>query len=196
VQELPFINHDERADKEGLINFMHRLDRSTVPVVKFSKRSVNQAKTVLQEAKLQRCEVVRIPGCSANSEQAAESRSGGAWDLNPPPYLVDEVAVREWMTAAPALLRRGLLEDIMKPLLAGYCNALARSVRAEQVLAKEGRYYKSTARCGSTIKRRHPAVQDAEEGWASVRYFAKQLGISPLPGSQDLPGTRDISMFK
>lgn len=196
MQELPFINHDERADQEGLTNFMHRLDRSTVPVVKFSTRNVNQAKTLLQEEKPQHCEVVRIPGCSANSEKAAQPRSGGVTDLNPPPYLVDEVAVREWMTAAPALLRRGLLDDIVKPLLAGYCNALARSVRAEQVLAKEGRYYKSTARGGSTIKRRHPAVQDAEEGWASVRYFAKQLGISPLPEGQDVSGTRDTSMFK
>ncbi|MCU0895397.1 MAG: P27 family phage terminase small subunit [Rhodospirillales bacterium] len=195
MQELSFINHDERADKEGLISCMHRLDRSTAPVVKFSQRNVNQAKTLLQDAKIQCAEVVSISGCSATSK-SGPCRSGGVTDLNPPPYLVDEIAIREWITAAPALLRRGLLDEIMKPLLAGYCNAIARSVRAEQVLAKEGRYYKTTTRGGSTVKRRHPAVQDAEEGWASVRYFAKQLGISPLPGADERTATRDVSMFK
>jgi phage terminase small subunit len=195
MQELSFINHDERADKEGLISFMHRLDRSTAPVVKFSQRNVNQAKTLLQDAKTQRAEVVSIPGCGATSKTAL-CDTLGVTDLHPPTYLVDEIAIREWICAAPALLRRGLLDEIMKPLLAGYCNAIARSVRAEQVLAKEGRYYKTTTRGGSTVKRRHPAVQDAEEGWASVRYFAKQLGISSLPGGEGRGGTRDVSMFK
>jgi P27 family predicted phage terminase small subunit len=195
VQELSFIHHDERADKEGLISFMHRLDRSTAPVVKFTQRNVSQAKTLLQDAKIQPAEVVSIPGCGATSTSVA-CGSDGLTALDPPPYLVDGIAIREWMTAAPALHRRGLLDEIMKPLLAGYCNAIARSVRAEQVLAKEGRYYKTTTRGGSTVRRRHPAVQDAEEGWASVRYFAKQLGISSLPGGEERRGTRDVSMFK
>jgi P27 family predicted phage terminase small subunit len=149
-------------------------------------------RSLLEEEKKQRGQVVSFRACSALSSDPATSESG---DLEPPCYLIDEIAVREWQSVAPCLLRRGLLDETIRPLLAGYCNALARSVRAEQVLAKEGRYYKTAGRCGSSIKRRHPAVQDAEEGWASVRHFAKQLGISTLP-SKRAQQARDTSMFK
>lgn len=175
---------------------MRQRDRSTAPVVEFSVSSVGKARSLLEERKKQRGQVVTLRGCSglsgSHSEFASSSKSG---DLEPPTYLIDEIAVREWRTVAPCLLKRGLLDETMRPLLAGYCNALARSVRAEQVLAKEGRYYKTAGRCGSTIKRRHPAVQDAEEGWASVRHFAKQLGITTSPGKRN-DQTIDTSMFK
>lgn len=108
----------------------------------------------------------------------AAARQDTAQEAPPPSYLSDEIAIQEWHEVAPLLARRGLLDEVVKPLLAGYCTALARSVRAEQVLSSEGRYYKTTTRKGAVMKRRHPAVQDAEEGWASVRHFAKQLGIS------------------
>lgn len=174
---------------------MRSPDRRTAPIVEFSTGCIGKAKTLLQKGKIQRGEVVRIPACSAAS--ATRTASGtNETELDPPSYLVDEIAIRQWIAAAPALLQRGLLDETMKPLLAGYCNALARSVRAEQVLAREGRYYKTTMRDGSTIKRRHPAVQDAEEGWASVRYFAKQLGISSLSAGHSGRDTRDLSMFK
>jgi P27 family predicted phage terminase small subunit len=165
-------------------------------MVQFSVPSVGKARSLLEEQKRQRGQVVTFRGCSGLSGSrfafASLSTSG---DVEPPTYLIDEIAVREWRTVAPCLLKRGLLDETTRPLLAGYCNALARSIRAEQVLAKEGRYYKTVGRCGSTIKRRHPAVQDAEEGWASVRHFAKQLGISISPGKRKNQ-TIDTSMFK
>ncbi|MBL8661066.1 MAG: P27 family phage terminase small subunit [Rhodospirillales bacterium] len=92
--------------------------------------------------------------------------------------MSDEIALHEWHAIAPTLARRGLLDEGMRPLLAGYCSALARTVRAEEILSKEGRYYKTLTAGGSVMKRRHPAVQDAEEGWASVRQFARHLGLS------------------
>lgn len=171
---------------------MRQQYRSTALMVHFSGSSVSKVRSLLEEEKKQRGQVVTFRRCSALSRHPATSESG---DLEPPCYLIDEIAVREWQSVAPCLLRRGLLDETIRPLLAGYCNALARSVRAEQVLAKEGRYYKTVGRCGSFIKRRHPAVQDAEEGWASVRHFAKQLGISTLP-SKRMQQARDTSMFK
>lgn len=174
---------------------MRAPDRRTAPIVQFSAGGVNKAKTLLQKGKTEPSEVVSIPGCSSASATRTHCAPNEP-DLSPPSYLVDEIALRQWLVSAPALLRRGLLDETMKPLLAGYCNALARSVRAEQVLSKEGRYYKTTLRDGSTIKRRHPAVQDAEEGWASVRYFAKQLGISSPSPSLGSRETKDLSMFK
>lgn len=174
---------------------MRQRDRSTAPVVQFSTSSVSKARSLLDQQNMQRCEVVTFRGYSDALEKPTTS-GASAPDLDPPRYLIDEIALREWLTAAPALLKRGLLDETMRPLLAGYCNALARSVRAEQVLAKEGRYYRTVTRSGSTIKRRHPAVQDAEEGWASVRLFAKQLGISPFSVNRTQHEAKETSMFK
>lgn len=196
MQRLPLFDHRERADEEGLISLMPQRERSTAPVVKFSRCSVSRAKSLLNEQNMQHAKVVTLRGCSTASAKPTSSAANRSPNLDPPLYLVDEIAIREWLTVAPALLRRGLLDETMKPLLAGYCNALARSVRAEQVLSKEGRYYKTVTRGGSTIKRRHPAVQDAEEGWASVRHFAKQLGISSSPARQVTARVPDINMFK
>lgn len=178
MQDLPFLGDVERQAQEGQLTSMRQRYRSTALMVHFSGSSVSKVRSLLEEEKKQRGQVVSFRACSALSSDPATSESG---DLEPPCYLIDEIAVREWQSVAPCLLRRGLLDETIRPLLAGYCNALARSVRAEQVLAKEGRYYKTVGRCGSSIKRRHPAVQDAEEGWASVRHFAKQLRIRLIP---------------
>jgi hypothetical protein len=68
---------------------------------------------------------------------------------------------------------------------------VARAVRAEQTLAVEGRYYHSTTGGGSMIRRRHPAVQDAEQGWTSARHLAKQLGITGGASvAQNISGAR------
>jgi P27 family predicted phage terminase small subunit len=175
---------------------MRQRDPSTAPVVQFSSSSVSKARSLLDEGNVPKFEVVAFNGYNGALKPPTSLTVPTPADLEPPSYLVDDIAVREWLTVAPTLLKRGLLDETMRPLLAGYCNALARSVRAEQVLAKEGRYYRTVTRSGSMIKRRHPAVQDAEEGWASVRLFAKQLGISPFAVHHPQHEGKGTSMFK
>lgn len=175
---------------------MRQRDPSTAPVVQFSSSSVSKARSLLHEGNVQQFELVALSGYTGALKKPTSSAVRPPTDVEPPSYLIDDIAVREWLTVAPTLLKRGLLDETMRPLLAGYCNALARSVRAEQVLAKEGRYYRTVTRSGSTIKRRHPAVQDAEEGWASVRLFAKQLGISPFAAHHAQHEGKGTSMFK
>ncbi|MBK8212096.1 MAG: P27 family phage terminase small subunit [Rhodospirillales bacterium] len=98
-------------------------------------------------------------------------------DTQPPPFLLDDIAREEWVRVSGSLPEASASVGL-RTLLAGYCNAVARAVRAEQTLAIEGRYYHSTTGGGSMIRRRHPAVQDAEQGWTSARHLAKQLGIT------------------
>lgn len=193
---MPLVDHGEAAVKEGLLKAMRWPDRSTASAVQFSRRNVATAKLLLRKEIRPAPEAVRVSCSSTVSADPTCSRSKAGANLDPPSYLVDEIAVREWATVAPVLEHRGLLDECMKPLVAGYCNALARSVRAEQVLAKEGRYYRSTTQKGAVIKRRHPAVQDAKEGWASVRHFAKQLGISFGTSSMKSRISSNLSMFK
>ena len=94
----------------------------------------------------------------------------------PPSFLTDEIAREEWDRVS-ALFDEGslALSLAQRSLLAGYCNAVARAVRAEHIV--EGRYYETRTKRGSLMRRRHPAAQDAAEGWTAARHLAKQLGL-------------------
>jgi P27 family predicted phage terminase small subunit len=119
---------------------------------------------------------VRSSGEGLAYRHSAAQRS--AICIIPSVYLVDEIAREEWERVSAALLEHGSLSLEKRSLLAGYCNAVAKAVRAEQTLAVEGRYYETKTKRGSLMRRRHPAAQDAEEGWTAARQLAKQLGIT------------------
>jgi P27 family predicted phage terminase small subunit len=115
---------------------------------------------------------------SAHRQSAASRAANGT---APPSFLVDEIAREEWEKVSASLIGQGAPSLALCSLLAGYCNAVARAVRAEQTLAVEGRYYETRTRRGSLMRRRHPAAQDAEEGWTAARHLAKQLGLTGGP---------------
>ncbi|MDS4012499.1 MAG: P27 family phage terminase small subunit [Defluviicoccus sp.] len=96
----------------------------------------------------------------------------------PPHYLTDDIAVEEWKRVASHLLADGLLTAARRALLVGYCTAVARAIRAEETLLREGRYYETETNRGSVMRRRHPAAQDSEQAWCAVRKFARQLGLA------------------
>lgn len=175
---------------------MRQRDQSTATIMEGRGPTASQPRLLLDQMNIRKCQVVTFRRYSATSEGPAPFLAPRSPGVAPPNYLADEIALREWLAVAPALEKRGLLDETMRPLLAGYCNALARSVRAEQILAREGRYYRAVTRSGSTIRKRHPAVQDAEEGWASVRHFARLLGISPCSTNQRSKTAIELSMFK
>ena len=99
-------------------------------------------------------------------------------NATPPDFLVDEIARAEWSRVFSALPRIGATAVARRTLLAGYCNAVARAVRAEQTLAAEGQYYETRNERGGLVRRRHPALRDAEQGWNCARHLARQLGIT------------------
>lgn len=114
----------------------------------------------------------------------------------PPSFVVDEIARDEWRRVHSALFGDAELSMAQCSLLAGYCNAVARAVRAEQILAKEGRYYQTRTRGGSVMRRRHPAAHDAEHGWTAARHLAKQLGITGGPLSDQPHSGARRKVFK
>lgn len=99
-------------------------------------------------------------------------------NVAPPDFLVDDIARAEWSRVFSALPRIGATAVARWTLLAGYCNAVARAVRAEQTLAAEGQYYETRNERGGLIRRRHPALRDAEQGWNCAQHLARQLGIT------------------
>jgi P27 family predicted phage terminase small subunit len=126
--------------------------------------------------------------------QSTPSRTANG--TTPPTFLVDEIAREEWEKVSASLIEQGLLSLAQRSLLAGYCNAVARAVRAEQTLAVEGRYYETRTRRGSLMRRRHPAAQDAEEGWTAARQLAKQLGLTGGPSGDRRGGDSRRRVFK
>jgi P27 family predicted phage terminase small subunit len=123
--------------------------------------------------------------------QTAEGSSNKTTD--PPHYLVDDIALDEWKRVAPHLATDGTLTSARFALLVGYCTAVAKAVRAEETLLREGRYYETETNSGSVMRRRHPAAQDAEQAWSSVRKFAKQLGLAT---ADDDDGSERRAIFK
>jgi P27 family predicted phage terminase small subunit len=126
--------------------------------------------------------------------QAAPSRTANG--NAPPAFLVDEIAREEWERVSASMIEQGALSLAQRSLLAGYCNAIARAVRAEQALAIEGRYYETRTKRGSLMRRRHPAAQDAEEGWTAARQLAKQLGLIGGPLGDRRAGDSRRRVFK
>lgn len=134
------------------------------------------------------------PGTSAIAlEEFSDEVSGG---LEPPPVLIDEIAISTWKSAVPSLQRDGKISGLQQTLLVGYCMALAKALRAEQILASEGSYYTAISMRGTTMRRRHPAVHDAEKSWHAVRQFARQLGISAALKSALEPVSQRRAIFK
>ena len=132
----------------------------------------------MTSSRMQHAERAQPLTTSLTRDRLARPEPGTRSVSQTPSIVVDEVAREEWGRVAETLFRNGILTFAQQALLAGYCNAVAKAVRAEQTLAQEGRYYQTVNNRGSIMRRRHPAAQDAEEGWATARKFAKQLGIT------------------
>lgn len=137
------------------------------------------------------------PPSTLNMEwRATATLRPGREVVTPPGFLVDEIAREEWERVSAALFAKASPSLAQSSLLAGYCTAVARAIRAEQTLAREGRYYETRTGRGSVLRRRHPAAQDAEQGWSSARRLAKQLGlIGGVLGDQAAADPRR-SLFK
>lgn len=124
------------------------------------------------------------------------SKSAQQDGTEPPHYLTDDIAIEEWKRVASHLLADGLLTAARRALLVGYCTAVARAIRAEETLLREGRYYETETSRGSVMRRRHPAAQDSEQAWCAVRKFARNLGIA-TPSSDDVgAGSGRRAIFK
>lgn len=114
--------------------------------------------------------VVKLEAGGSRQSTGSRPQAGGI-----PSILLDEIAREEWERVSAI---SNPVSPAQRTLLVGYCNAIACAIRAELLLAVEGRYYATTNKRGSVLRRRHPAAQDAERGWTAARHLAKQLGIT------------------
>jgi P27 family predicted phage terminase small subunit len=91
------------------------------------------------------------------------------------PAWLDVEAKREWRRIVPELVALGIVGQVDRAALAGYCQAYARWVEAERVLSTEGQYIEGTK--GGMIK--HPAFQVARDNLTLVKQFCAEFGMTP-----------------
>jgi P27 family predicted phage terminase small subunit len=89
-------------------------------------------------------------------------------------------AKREWCRIVPELERLGLLTVIDRAALAGYCQAWARAVAAEKVLAEKGQVKETP----NGYLQQRPEVSIAFKAWQLVRAFAAEFGLTPSARSR------------
>jgi P27 family predicted phage terminase small subunit len=118
--------------------------------------------------------------------------------VKPMPGL-SKTARAEWKRVAPTLHRLGLLTDIDRTALAGYCESFAMWIDCHKILQKEG--YTVTVhqknRKGEevgTYYQQRPEVKIADMALGKIRDFCNDFGMNPTSrGKMTLPGEDENS---
>lgn len=91
------------------------------------------------------------------------------------PSWLDAEAKREWKRVVPQLTRLGLLAEIDRAVLVGYCEAWAEYVNACRAIQTEGVVVSSTR--GTLTK--NPMLLIKNEARLAMLRFAQEFGLSP-----------------
>lgn len=107
-----------------------------------------------------------------------ESVSTGKNQLKrPPDWLIDDVAKKEWRRIVKELEKIGLIGNLDRNNLGGYCNAFANYLKATNIL-KEQTYYIDRETRNGVIVVKNPMV-DIQRTYADeMRRFASLCGLT------------------
>lgn len=91
------------------------------------------------------------------------------------PTWLHREARREWRRLTPLLVTLGLVTDLDRSTLAGYCQSYARWYEAEGMIAEEGMYFETE----SGYKVLHPAISVSRASLKAMTQIAAEFGFSP-----------------
>jgi P27 family predicted phage terminase small subunit len=97
------------------------------------------------------------------------------------PSHLDEVAQVEWQRIVPLLLGMGVLSEVDRAVLAGYCAAYSRWAKAEERLAEHGPIVKAP-RTGTPMH--SPFLAVANAAMAQMAKLAAEFGMTPSSRSR------------
>ena len=97
----------------------------------------------------------------------------------PPEHLSDE-AKKEWRRVGRLLLELGVVSDLDRSALAGYCQAWGRWVEAEEALRQYGVVVKSP----SGYPMQSPFLAVANKALEQMRAFLIEFGMTPASRSR------------
>lgn len=112
------------------------------------------------------------------------------------PAFLTASAKAEWKRIAPELVALGLLSQIDRAALAGYCQCYGRWEKAERDLKRRGAIIKT--RTGAQIQNPHLAI--ANKALRQMREFLVEFGMTPsartrVTASPPAPSGKDKSRF-
>ena len=111
------------------------------------------------------------PGKRRLSDREPEPNTG----LPAPPDHLSDEAKREWERAGGLLATLGLVSDLDRSALAGYCQAWGRWVEAEEALRQYGVVVKSP----SGFPMQSPFLAVANKALEQMRSFLIEFGMTP-----------------
>lgn len=115
-----------------------------------------------------------------------------------PPSWLHAEAKREWRRIVPLLLELGIIGEIHRAALVGYCEAYAQLWETSRILEREGMTF--TTEKGYVGQ--HPAINIKNAALSHLRQYAAELGLTParthkVPGKPKNPkaGGDDAAAF-
>jgi P27 family predicted phage terminase small subunit len=100
--------------------------------------------------------------------------------IDPPPDALDDIAKAEWKRICPLLYKLGLYTNIDSTMLALYCSAFSRWVRAQTKVDKDGEIIKTIN--GHPI--RNPWLDVSNKSWKQVKDSLVEFGMTPCSRSR------------
>lgn len=96
------------------------------------------------------------------------------------PAWLDKEAKREWRRICPFLDQAGLLTQVDRAALAGYCQSYANWMEAEKHIAEEG----STFETPNGYQQQTPWVSIAQTNLKNMLKFCTEFGLTPSSRSR------------
>ena len=96
-----------------------------------------------------------------------------------PSHIAGE-ARREWRRVSLELYNAGLLTNVDRAALAGYCRAWSEAILADRMISKKGRYVRGVN--GTEVEA--PWVGTSRRAWTQVLKFMSEFGMTPSSRSR------------
>jgi P27 family predicted phage terminase small subunit len=96
------------------------------------------------------------------------------------PSNITGEARREWNRVSVELYDAGLLTNVDRAALAGYCRAWSEAILADRMISKKGRYIYGV----NGIQIEAPWVATSRRAWGQVLRFMTEFGMTPSARSR------------
>lgn len=95
----------------------------------------------------------------------------------PPPWLIDEVAKKEWKRIIKELEKINIIGNLDLNNLGGYCNAFSNYVKVTEMLAQQSFYIDRETKTGVIVVR-NPLVDIQKQYADEMRRFGALCGLT------------------
>lgn len=108
------------------------------------------------------------------------------------PSWLDAEAKREWKRIVPELTKLGIISQIDRVALTGYCAVYSRWRKAEEEISKGFTYQYEDFKTFAMKRALKPEVRIAKDALAQIKAFCAEFGLTPSSRSRmSVPGASE-----